>query len=517
MDVTDMRIIDRAGDFGGTWYWNRYPGAACDVESYIYMPMLEETGYVPSEKYAKAPEIFAHCQRIGDQFGLYPKALFQTVVQGVRWIESAHRWEVTTDRGDRIWARFLIVAGGILHKPKLPGIPGMETFKGKSFHTSRWDYGYTGGAPDQRMDKLADKRVALIGTGATSVQIAPQLAETAGQLLVVQRTPSGVGVRGNQPTETQWASALKPGWQKARIENFTRIVSGQPTDQDMVEDGWTEIFGKNPKAFGISTDEDQRLDLEAMEAIRARVDEIVTDPATAEALKPWYNRMCKRPCFHDEYLAAFNRPNVKLLDTAGKGVDRITEDAVVVGGVSYPVDCIIYGSGFNAGSSQMSRLGFDIIGRGGVSMTDAWAETGPGTLHGMTARGFPNLLQIHLLQTGIAINFSHLLTELAAHAAWLIARCLQDGIEEVEPTAEAQEAWFHTLLANMGTQAMFFSQCTPGYFNAEGGGGATINPAMMRGIPFFGPTLDYLKILSDWREAGDLAGLETRRASVIWE
>ena len=513
MGVVKMRVIDRAGDFGGTWYWNRYPGAACDVESYIYMPMLEELDYVPTEKYASASEIFAHCQRIAKKFDLYPKALFQTVVQGVRWVEDASRWEVTTDRGDRILARFLIVAGGILHKPKLPGIPGMETFKGKSFHTSRWDYAYTGGAPGKPMDKLAGKRVALIGTGATSVQIVPKLAQDAGQLLVIQRTPSGVGFRGNQPTDPEWAKSLKPGWQLERMENFTRIVSGQPTDKDMVADGWTELFGKNPNAFGITTEEEQRLDLEAMEEIRARVDEIVTDPETAAALKPWYNRMCKRPCFHDEYLPAFNRPNVKLIDTAGKGVERITEDSVVINGVSYPVDCIIYGSGFNAGSSQMSRLGFEIIGRGGVSMTDAWAETGPGTLHGVTARGFPNLFQIHLLQAAIAINFSHLLSSQAEHAAWIIARCLKDGIVEVEPSAEAQEAWFQTLLANMGPMALFTSTCTPGYFNGEGGGGATFNPAMMRGIPYFGPTLEYLKILADWREAGDMAGLETKRAS----
>ena len=511
--VTDFRVIDRAGDFGGTWYWNRYPGAQCDVESYIYMPFLEETGYVPTEKYAMAPEILAHFQRIGAQYGLYPKALFQTVVRDARWIEEISRWEVTTDRGDRIRARFLVVAGGILHKPKLPGIPGMETFKGKSFHTARWDYGYTGGGPSAPMDKLADKRIALIGTGATSVQIVPQLAEAAKQLLVIQRTPSGIGVRGNQPTDPEWAKSLEPGWQKARVENFTRLVSGQPTERDMVEDGWTQIFGRNPKAFGITTDEEQQLDLAEMEEIRARVDAIVTDPETAAALKPWYNRMCKRPCFHDEYLPAFNRPNVKLVDTGGKGVDRITEDAIVVNGVSYPVDCIIYASGFNAGTSQ-NRLGFEIHGRGGVSLTEAWSTAGPGTLHGMTARGFPNLLQLHLLQTGIAINFSHLMTELGHHAAWLIARCLKDGIQEIEPTAEAQDAWFQTILANMGTQAMFVSTCTPGYFNGEGGGGATVNPAMMKGIPFFGPTPDYLKILEDWRAAGELAGLETRRAKV---
>ncbi len=510
--VTSMRLIDKAGDFGGTWYWNRYPGAACDIESYIYMPMLEETGYIPSEKYAKAPEIFAHCQRIGKQFDLYPKALFQTLVQEVRWHDGDGRWEVSTNRGDRVRSRFLIIAGGILHKAKLPGIPGVETFKGKSFHTSRWDYGYTGGSPTEKMDKLVDKRVAILGTGATSVQVIPRLAETAQQLYVLQRTPSTVGVRANRPTEPEWANALQPGWQAERVENFTRIVAGQHAGQDLVNDGFSQIFGRNPNALGISTEEEQLLDLEAMEAVRARIDSIVTDPVTAEALKPWYNLMCKRPCFHDEYLPAFNRSNVKLLDTGGKGVERITEDAVVVGGVSYPVDCIVYGSGFETGSGYTSRLGFEIYGRGGTSMTDAWAG-GAATLHGMLVRGFPNLMIFDQLQGGIAINFAHLMTELANHASWLIAYCIEQGIGEIEPSAEAQEEWFQTLLGRLGAQAMFFAQCTPGYFNSEG----RLDPSAsaIRSIPYFGPLLDFIQILRDWRAAGTLEGVEVRRSQIV--
>jgi len=237
----------------------------------------------------------------------------------------------------------------------------------------------------------------------------------------------------------------------------------------------------------------------------------VTDKATAAALKPWYPQMCKRPAFHDEYLQAFNMPNATLLDTDGQGVERITENGVVVHGVEYPVDCIIYGSGFNAEPSHTSRLGFEIYGRGGVSLTDAWSD-GPGTLHGLLANGFPNLVQFGMLQGGIAINFSHLFGEHAVHAGWLIGHCVRKGIVEIEPTIEAQEAWFGVVLANLGPQAMFFAQCTPGYFNGEGGG--TPDPemnlnALMRNIPFFGPTMDYLDILKDWRAAGNLDGLAT--------
>jgi len=501
--VTDVRVIDKAGDFGGTWYWNRYPGAACDIESYIYMPLLEETGYIPTEKYAKAPEIFAHCQRIATQFDLYDRALFQTLVQEVRWQDDSRRWEVSTNRGDKLRARFLIIAGGILHKAKLPGIPGAETFKGKSFHTSRWDYSYSGGGPGALMDKLGDKRVAMIGTGATSVQVVPRVAEAAEHLFVVQRTPSTVGVRANRPTDPEWAESLQPGWQTQRMENFTRIVAGQDAGEDLVDDGFSHIFGRNPKALQISTEEEELIDLEAMEDVRARVEAIVTDPATAEALKPWYNQMCKRPCFHDDYLPAFNRPNVTLVDTGGKGVERITEDAVVVNGTSYPVDCIVYGSGFEVGSGYKSRLGFEIYGRNGVSMTDAWAG-GPATLHGMLARGFPNLMIFDQLQGGIAINFAHLMTELANHASWLIAQCIERGIDEFEPSSEAQEAWFQRLLGTIGAQAMFFAQCTPGYFNAEG----RMDPSAIRQIPYFGPLMDFVQILRDWRDSGELEGVE---------
>ena len=502
--ITDVRVIDKAGDFGGTWYWNRYPGAACDIESYIYMPMLEETGYVPTEKYAKAPEIFAHCQRIAKQYDLYSGALFQTLVQEVRWHDETQRWEVSTSRGDKLRARFLIIAGGILHKAKLPGIPGVETFKGKSFHTSRWDYDYTGGSPTEPMAKLADKRVALIGTGATSVQVMPRVAEQAEHLFVVQRTPSTVGVRANRPTDPEWATSLQPGWQADRMENFTRIVAGQEAGADLVDDGFSRIFGRNPRALQISTEEDELIDLAAMEDVRARIASIVTDPATAEALKPWYNQMCKRPCFHDDYLPAFNRPNVTLVDTGGKGVERITEDALVVDGVSYPVDCIVYGSGFEVGSGYKSRLGFEIYGRGEVAMTEAWAG-GPATLHGMLARGFPNLMIFDQLQGGIAINFAHLMTELANHASWLIAQCIERGIDEFEPSSEAQEAWFQRLLGTIGAQAMFFAQCTPGYFNAEG----RMDPSAIRSIPYFGPLMDFVQILRDWRDDGTLEGVET--------
>ncbi|WNG42009.1 NAD(P)/FAD-dependent oxidoreductase [Archangium violaceum] len=511
--VHSFRIVEKGGDFGGTWYWNRYPGAACDVESYIYLPLLEETGYIPKEKYAKAPEIFAHCQRIGRQFDLYKAALFQTLVEQMDWDEDTRRWNVTTHRGDRLAARFVIIAGGILHKAKLPGIPGIETFKGHSFHTSRWDYAYTGGGPTSRMARLADKRVGIIGTGATAVQAIPHLGASAKQLYVFQRTPSGIGVRNNQPTDPEWVKTLKPGWQQERIHNFTARVSGRQTDVDLVQDGWTYIFNdsefRRAKTPEEATELRQLADFRKMEEIRARVAAIVKDPVTAEALKPYYYQLCKRPCFHDEYLDTFNRPNVQLVDTDGKGVERITPNGVVVKGKEYPVDCLVYASGFEVSSDYTGMLGFDIRGRGGKSLRDSWAN-GPATLHGMHSRGHPNLMMFSTIQSGWAINFVHILDEQSQHAAYIIERCLKRGIEAIEPSEQAQQQWWEVILGRlkMGS-ALGGPECTPGYYNNEG---AKPGPNEMRYASFGGDTLAFIDVLRTWRQGEELAGLELTRS-----
>ncbi len=447
--VEDFRIIDRAGDFGGTWYWNRYPGAACDIESYIYLPLLEETGYIPTEKYAKAAEIFAYCQQLGRHFGLYDRALFQTQVTEVRWDEGRARWLVRTNYDDVLAARFLVIAGGIMHKAKLPGIPGIETFKGHSFHTSRWDYHYTGGSPTKPMDRLKNKRVGIIGTGATAVQAVPNLARDAEQLYVFQRTPSGVGERNNRPTDPEWVKSLQPGWQQRRIDNFEALVSGQPADEDLVNDGWTQISGGVNFEGGAADDDQYELnDFARMEAIRARIDAIVQDPVTAEALKPWYNTMCKRPCFHDEYLQSFNRPNVTLVDTDGRGVERITERSVVVNGIEYPVDCLIYASGFEVSTGYTRRLGFELYGKDGLSLTDAWKD-GASTLHGMYTMGFPNLIMSSLIQGGTGVNVVPILDQVAIQTAYTIKHVIDLGARTFEPTEQAQDNWFGVLLTNL--------------------------------------------------------------------
>jgi cation diffusion facilitator CzcD-associated flavoprotein CzcO len=506
--IANVKIIDKAGDFGGTWYWNRYPGAACDVESYIYLPYLEETGYIPVEKYSKATEIFAHCQRIARHFDLYPMAMFQTHVDDVRWDEASARWQVTTDRGDKLAARFTVIAGGVLHKAKLPGIPGIETFQGQSFHTSRWDYAITGGSPAEPMDKLAGKKVAIIGTGATGIQAVPKLGEAAGHLYVCQRTPSGVGVRANAPTDPEWVQSLQPGWQQERMDNFTAVVSGDTFEKDLVGDGWTEIFRELQGLGGGRTDippeEQQLADYRAMEAIRQRIDEVVADNATAEALKPWYNRMCKRPCFHDEYLPTFNRPNVTLLDTDGRGVERITENALVVGGKEYPVDVIIFASGFEVASDYTRRLGFDVHGRNELAMSTDWKQNGPHTLHGIFAHNYPNLLMFSTTQGGNSINFVHTMHELAVHAASVVDQSIKEGVRTIEATPEAEEAWWNEVAMHLMRNALFLTECTPSYYNGEG----SRDPSAIKSAAYFGGTMAYVNILRDWRQQGTMPGLE---------
>jgi cation diffusion facilitator CzcD-associated flavoprotein CzcO len=509
--LDSFRIIDKAGDFGGTWYWNRYPGCMCDVESYVYLPLLEETGYMPTEKYAKAPEIFGYCQLVGRTFDLYSTALFQTEIDTAEWDEPSERWVVTTNRGDRLRAKFVVIAGGVLNKAKLPGIPGIEDFAGKSFHTSRWDYSYTGGGPFEVMANLSDKRVAIVGTGATAVQVVPRLAESAQELFVFQRTPSNVGVRNQQATDAEWFRSLQPGWQRDRIVNFTQAVTGAQPATDMVDDAWTKLYWVDTKKMPSSPEEALELeviDFENMEELRARIESEIDDPETAEKLKPWYQQSCKRPCFHDEYLPSFNRPNVHLVDTDGKGVNRITEHGLVVGDTEYPVDVIVYASGYEVTTEYSHRLGFDPIGTGGVSLAKSWHE-GPHTLHGVTTRGFPNLLMISTVQGGFGVNFVHYLTETSAHVAHVIDRCLREGITGIEPTAEAEDDWFEELLRHVHGVATYNLTCTPGYLNGEGGG----DMAALRATPFMGSVIDYAAHLERWRDEGALGGLEVTRTT----
>ena len=516
--IDDIRMIEKGGDFGGTWYWNRYPGAQCDTTSFIYMPLLEETGHMPTEKYAHGPEILAHSQRIGRQFGLYDDALFHTRVTELAWDDDRSRWIIRTDRGDAFTAQFVSIGTGPLHVPKLPGIPGIESFRGVSFHTSRWNYAYTGGDPNGApMTKLADKRVAIIGTGATAVQCVPELARVCEKLYVFQRTPSSVDARDNRPTDPAWFKEMAtPGWQQRWLENFAQNQTGLMPEEDWVNDGWTDIARRvRSKIMTLPAEEwtpegmlraFEDSDYEKMEEIRARVDALVEHAPTAQRLKAWYRQLCKRPCFHDEYLDAFNRPSTELVDTDGKGVERITEKGVVVAGVEYEVDCIIYASGFEVGTEHTRRMGFDVVGRGGVKLSQYWAE-GMRTKHGMHVHGFPNLFIVQLAHAGNLIsNVPHNLTEAGKTIGMIVKHAIDTGATEVEVTKEAEEAWLEVLRSGVGPM-LGTTECTPGYYNNEGQPTAAGRDFFL-GFPL--GAVAYFQYLDGWRTSGTFDGLEFR-------
>ena len=510
-----IRIVEKGGDFGGTWYWNRYPGAQCDIESYIYLPLLEETGYVPQEKYSFAAEIRAHARRIGETFDLYRLACFQTEILDLRWLEAEKRWLVATNRNDAIKARYVVMSNGPLNRPKLPGIPGIETFKGHSFHTSRWDYAYTGGDSAGNLTGLADKRVAVIGTGATAIQCVPHLGRAAKELYVFQRTPSSVDQRGNRPTDPEWAGALTPGWQKRRMENFNILVSGGQQEEDLVSDGWTDIIRSLTSIAAFQTGkaiapediarEMELADFRKMNQIRGRVETTVEDAETAEALKPWYRQFCKRPTFNDDYLPTFNRPNVTLVDTGGRGVERVTETGLVVDGVEYEVDCIIFATGFEVGTAYTRRAGFEIHGRDGRTLTDHW-NGGLKTLHGFMSHGFPNCFHMGTNQSTLTPNFPHLLDEQSRHIAEVIGEASLRQATTIEPTAEAEAGWVQTIHDTARTNLEFRTACTPGYYNGEGRAGD--EPASSTGCTAPGRSGSSTSS-APWREEG-MEGLADR-------
>jgi cyclohexanone monooxygenase len=434
----NVRFCEKGGDVGGTWYWNRYPGIACDVESYSYLPLLEEMGYIPSMKFAAGFEIMEYCQKMAEKFGFYDKCLFHTTVEKTEWNEDSSRWTVHTDRGDAMRAKFVVLANGILTTPKLARIDGMQSFKGDSFHTSRWDYNID----------LEGKRVGIIGTGATAVQAVPELAKIVKELYVFQRTPSSIDVRDQRETSVEefeeWAK--EPGWAKARRARFAKISQGRTAmkaNDDYLAGRVADFRERKQHAEEISPEElvQRQLDtnFRIMEQIRARVDAIVEDPATAAALKPYYPYGCKRPTFHDEYLPAFNLPHVHLVDTAPRGVNCINERGVVHDGKEYPVDVLIYATGFQWMATSTFNM---IVGREGRTLRDKWQQEGTKTFLGLHSKGFPNLFVVSGPQGGGgSFNFTNAIEEHGDYVVWLLDTLRQQGKDVVDVKAEHEDEY----------------------------------------------------------------------------
>lgn len=512
----DIRVIEKGGDFGGTWYWNRYPGAMCDVESYCYLPMLEELGYVPKHKYSFAPEIMEHSKNIATHYGLYDNALLSTGVTHTEWNDDTDRWTITTDRGDEMTARVIVMANGPLNRPKLPGIDGINDFGGHTFHTSRWDYEYTGGSNEGGLDGLADKRVGIIGTGATAVQCVPHLGAAAKELYVFQRTPSSVDVRNNRETPPDFLDGQETGWQYRRMDNFNKLVTGADQDEDLVNDGWTDIFRKltgiaaktASKELGRRLTRHERAELmemadyRKMESVRRRAQEIVDDPDVAESLKPYYRQFCKRPCFHDEYLPTFNLANVHLVDTDGKGVERFTETGLVANGEHIELDCIIFATGFEVGTNYVRRAGYDTVGRAGRQLSEKW-KNGLRTVHGLQTEGFPNAFFMGFNQGAVTVNIPQTLNEQAVQIAYMLDQVRARGGSQIEATPEGEQAWVDEMIDKERLGSKFRAECTPGYYNNEG---VAENPNGFFSANYGAGPVRFFEILSDWREQGDLEG-----------
>ncbi|MCC6918005.1 MAG: NAD(P)/FAD-dependent oxidoreductase [Alphaproteobacteria bacterium] len=460
---TDVRFCEKGGDVGGTWYWNRYPGVACDVESYSYLPLLEESGYVPTMKFASGFEILEHCQRLATQFGFYDHCLFHTTVEETAWDEASGRWTVHTDRGDSMRARFVILANGILTTPRLARIKGMETFKGEAFHTSRWNYNID----------LTGKRVGIIGTGATAVQVIPELAKVVKELYVFQRTPSSIDVRDQRATtdeeRAQWAN--EPGWARARRARFAMISGGRAAMQandDFLAGKVPEFKARREHAAPLSAEEMMAKTLESnfriMEQVRARVDAIVKDPKTAAALKAYYPFGCKRPTFHDEFLPVFNLPHVHLVDTAPLGVQEINERGVVHDGVEYPLDVLVYATGFQwMGTATFNK----ITGRDGRSLKQKWDAEGTRTFLGLHSQGFPNLFIVSGPQGGGgSFNFTDAIDAHAEYIVWMLKTMREKKARTVDVRPEPEIAYAkHCRDADIASAPL--RDCVS-YYNGEG-------------------------------------------------
>jgi cation diffusion facilitator CzcD-associated flavoprotein CzcO len=511
-----IRFVDKAGSFGGTWYWNRYPGLMCDVEAYIYMPMLEEMGVIPTMRYASGEEIRLHLEAIAEKFRLGDGALFHTNVESSTWDEDAARWVIATDHGDEIRAKYVVMCVGILNLPKVPALPGLKDYTGESFHTARWDYTYTGGsATDPNMTNLADKTVAVVGTGGSGIQCVMPLAKSAKHVYVFQRTPSAIGWRGNHPTTPEFIESRYPGWQQERTDNFSSVMIGRPVDVDMVDDAWTEYMARVANFTGEPGMSEEELALAAeafdysvMEQHRIRVDEMVDDPTVAEALKPYYRYLCKRPLFHDDYLKAFNEPNVTLVDCP-TGIEAVTPTGLVANGEDFAVDCIVYATGFEAESTPFSRrAGHDIIGRGGVSIAEKW-ESGATSLFGMMTRGFPNLFIMPApgQQAVVTVNHTLITVEGAEHIAATVAQLDARGVRVFDVSRQAETEWSQEILDSYVDSSAVMAACTPSRINLEGNPSAALplNGTYGGGLgDFFG----FRDMLAAWRDKGDLAGLE---------
>ncbi|KAL2071193.1 hypothetical protein VTL71DRAFT_12428 [Oculimacula yallundae] len=548
--IDDILIIDRAGGFGGTWWHNRYPGLMCDVESYLYLPLLEETGYMPTRKYASGEEIRKYSDLLAQHFTLHKRAMFQTSGDTLTWDDASSIWKcevIARPKGGaesrvKFTADYVVLASGGFTEPKIPDVPGLKEYKDKMLHTGRWNYGITGGSPGNPvLSGLEGKKVAIIGTGATAIQAVPAIAKYAGDLYVFQRTPSAVDYRENRDTDPEeWKTkiATGKGWQTRRGENMQAHTEGKDNlpDEDWVSDGFTKMPSISG-AWGSSTvlkPEDlqgylemmHQLDAVRSDRVRQRVLDVVKDQETAKALQAWYPGWCKRPTYHDDYLEAFNSPNVHLVNTAPLGVTSLTATGILHNDTEYPIDVIIWSTGYGSPSAESlaGKAGITVLGRDGIKMEEKYQKAELLTLHGIIANGFPNMFFPGFSQAGVGVNQTQRLDEQSTQMAYMIreAECRsktsQNGTSNsvaktvIEPTAEGCEDWANQCASKAHLFATM-AGCTPSYFNAEGAMDKMEKLAGSARLAMWGQGyLSYARILQEWRRSGQLEGLSVNAA-----
>jgi len=438
------RVYDAAGGVGGTWYWNRYPGARCDVKSVDYSfsfdPELEQE-WEWSEKYATQPEILRYANHVADRYELWPDMQFDTRIESSRWDGS--RWIVTTDQGDVISAQHVVMAVGTLSTPKLPEVPGIDTFTGAKYQTSKWPHegvGFTG------------QRVAVIGTGSSAIQSIPIIAAQAAHTTVFQRTPNFSMPAGNRPldgSEKEIKSRYRDYRQAAKESFFGVPIAGDTVSAFTVSEeernrtfqaGWDD--GNLVGLIGAYDDilYDKGANDFAADFIRNKIRETVEDPDVAETLCPFNHPVgTKRPCLDTNYYATFNRPNVDLVDLRKTPITEITRTGVRTTAGDIDVDAIVFATGFDAMTGSLVAV--DVEGVGGATLREAWTD-GPQTYLGVAIAGFPNFYAVTGPQSPSVL--SNMMVSIEQHVDWIADAMtyLRDhGLTTIEATPEAQEAW----------------------------------------------------------------------------
>ncbi len=440
------RVFEAASDVGGTWYWNRYPGARCDVESMQYSYSFSEAlqqEWSWSEKFSAQPEILAYAQHVAERFDLKRGIDFNTRVLGAEFDEETAQWRVDTDRGESVTARFVIMATGCLSSHQTPAFEGMERFKGRTYHTAQW--------PHEGVD-FSGQRVAVIGTGSTAIQAIPVIAEQAAHLTVFQRTPNYSIPTRNGPMTADYEQSWKSDYAALRDEarQTKNGILANPNDESAMdvseaeraaiyEKRW-EIGGTYFMAAFNDLAVSQASNDTAAEFVREKIRETVSDPDVAELLAPKsYPIGTKRICVDSRYFETYNRPNVRLVDVNTSPIVGLTEDGVETSEEQHAFDAIVFATGFDAMTGTLTRM--DIRGREGLSLKEKW-EAGPKTYLGLMSAGFPNLFMI--TGPGSPSVLSNMMVSIEQHVDWVtdcIDHIRSSGNTTVEPETEAEEAW----------------------------------------------------------------------------